>query len=283
MFKTVNGLVGRTYFVAIIGFSYSAVALAQPIPQSDQIWSASVISRDGQPVVPVFDGWFSNEDGTRTLCFSPFSLNSEEYLYIPMGSSNFLEGAVEEVQLPTHFVPVPPEYRHKFCVFTVDVPPDFSEEDRVRWTLSSAGETLSVPGHVLPYYELDEPSTPGRGDVAPKVRVSSDGEWVQGRRGLWYEAENYAKVGEPYSIEFWVNHPDDKVWVGFMQYSGPGDIIFEQTELEVRSDTADPFVETMLFSDPGEYVVLLQSINNVAAFEFYCCHTNIWYSVTVVE
>ena len=41
-------------------------ALAQQIELSNQIWSAEVIRTKGQPVIPLFDGWFPNEDGSST-------------------------------------------------------------------------------------------------------------------------------------------------------------------------------------------------------------------------
>ncbi|MCH8176491.1 MAG: hypothetical protein IIC59_15055, partial [Proteobacteria bacterium] len=35
-------------------------SMAQQIQLSDQIWSADVIRERGQPVIPLFDGWFAN-------------------------------------------------------------------------------------------------------------------------------------------------------------------------------------------------------------------------------
>ncbi|GIT21579.1 MAG: hypothetical protein CM1200mP40_12610 [Gammaproteobacteria bacterium] len=35
------------------------------------------------------------------------------------------------------------------------------------------------------------------------------------------------------------------------------------------------------FSEPGEYVVRMQTIDTIAAFEFYCCHTNAYFHINV--
>ena len=45
----------------------------------------------GQPVIPIFEGWFPNPDGTITMSFSYFNLNSEEAVDIPLGPGNFIE------------------------------------------------------------------------------------------------------------------------------------------------------------------------------------------------
>jgi hypothetical protein len=37
------------------------------------------------------------------------------------------------------------------------------------------------------------------------------------------------------------------------------------------------------FSEPGEYKLLVQSINSTTAFEFHCCWTNGYVSVTVTQ
>jgi TRAP-type mannitol/chloroaromatic compound transport system substrate-binding protein len=37
------------------------------------------------------------------------------------------------------------------------------------------------------------------------------------------------------------------------------------------------------FSEAGDYVVRMQTIDNIAAFEFYCCHTNAYFHINVVN
>ena len=53
---------------------FSLIALcsstaAQQIDLSNQTWSSEVIRERGQAVIPLYDGWYPNEDGTKTICF----------------------------------------------------------------------------------------------------------------------------------------------------------------------------------------------------------------------
>ena len=55
-------------------------AYAQQIDLSNQTWSTEVIRKSGQAVIPLYDGWYPNEDGSKTICFSYFNMNSEQAL-----------------------------------------------------------------------------------------------------------------------------------------------------------------------------------------------------------
>ncbi|MEX0901259.1 MAG: hypothetical protein WDZ76_00780 [Pseudohongiellaceae bacterium] len=253
---------------------------AQRIEQAQQIWSADVIKARGQPVIPLFDGWFTNADGTHSLCYGYFNLNSEQALDIPQGEGNRLSDDRFSAMLPTYFEPVPPRYRHRFCVFTVQVPADFGRDEKIVWSLTSAGETLSVPGHIMPAFVLDEPASDGRGDIAPAVRLSATGPAVRGRVGITAEERVHGWVGEPVTFDVWVEHPDDTVWLGWAKHSGPGEVVFQNAEFETELN-GEPLSATAVFSTPGDYVIRMQTIDDTAAFEFYCCHTNAYFNVTI--
>ncbi len=76
----------------------------QQIELSQQYWSAELIRSHGQPVIPLFDGWFQNDDGSNTMCFGYFNLNSEQALDIPIGEANYLSDTRFPTQLPTHLI-----------------------------------------------------------------------------------------------------------------------------------------------------------------------------------
>lgn len=268
-----------TILAIMAGFSSPAL-LAQQIPIKDQIWTAEVIRPQGQPVIPLFDGWFPNEDGSRTLCYSYFNLNTEQSFDIPAGELNSLSDDRFEAMLPTHFDPLPPRYRHKFCVFTIDVPAEFSEQETIIWSLTSSGAALSIPGHILPAYVLDEPRSDGRGDIAPLVKLSPDSEGVRGRKGITTPEPLPAVAGEPLQLRAWIEHPDRIVWVGWAKHSGPGQVNFNFAESEIDSSRS-PAGVSAIFSEPGDYIVRMQTIDDVAAFEFYCCHSNAFFEITV--
>ena len=253
---------------------------AQQIDLSHQTWSAEVIRPRGQPVIPLFDGWFPNDDGSRTLCFSFFNLNSEQSLAIPLGEDNYLSDERFAALLPTHFDPLPPRYRHKFCVFTVTVPADFGVNETIVWHLASADQKLSVPGHIKPPYVMDEPRSNGRGDIAPLIKLSADDPGIRGRIGIQSETSIAGKVDVPVTFNAWIEHPDSEVWVGWAKHSGPGSVAFSNLEYMIQPNRGPTEVQAR-FSEPGNYIVRMQTIDSIAAFEFYCCHSNAYFNVEI--
>ena len=63
----------------------------RPNPSNSPTWSPQMLRVSGRPIVPIFEGWFQNEDGTYTLSFGYISMNLEEALHIPLGPDNFIE------------------------------------------------------------------------------------------------------------------------------------------------------------------------------------------------
>lgn len=255
----------------------SGWAFSQQIDLSNQTWSAEVIRDRGQPVIPLFDGWFPNGDGSNTLCFGYFNMNRKQALDVPPGASNFLSDDRFDADLPTHFDPLPPAYRHVFCAFSITVPESFSRSEKIYWHLTSNGQELKVPGHLMPAYILDEPRSDGRGDVAPLVRLGEQS--ARGRKGIHSPRKINASIGEPVSLSATVEHEAEEVWVGWSHHSGPGEVSFDKKEYMTPSNSTTEVSAT--FSEPGDYVVRMQTIDDIAAFEFYCCHTNAYFHVTV--
>ena len=246
----------------------------------------------GQNVIPVFDGWFENPEGSYTLCFGYFNMNTEQSLDIPLGPENRIEPARYDGAQPTHFDPVPDpaltsKYRHHWCVFSVTVPDDFGTQEIV-WTLTSQGDELVVPGWLVPEYILDEPTSSGRGAVAPFLRLDEDGPELQGRRGLW-AGPRTVQAREPLALSAWVRHSKPGTWLGWTKHQGPGEVVF--SESEIRMEAAEgAATTTATFSQPGSYVVRVQAINDLESgrnptygFEFHCCWTNGYVRVEVVE
>lgn len=269
--------------IAVLFITRSVIA--QEIDISKQVWDGSVIRPTGQPVIPLYEGWYENQDGTKSLCFGYFNLNTEQELDIPVGENNHIVNDRFEAMLPTHFEAMPPDYRRKYCVFTVQVPGDFSRNERVVWSLTSAGDTLEAPGHVLPAYVMDEPVSDGRGEVAPWVQTSENGDKAQGRNGVVANDAITAVQGEEVQLPAWLSHPSDSIWVGWAKHSGPGAVRFDRHEymLDLEEDgSATRTSVQATFSESGDYVIRLQTIDSaVDDFEFFCCHTNAYYRVTV--
>ena len=257
---------------------------AQEITLTKRPWSGSVLMESGGPIVPVFDGWYPNPEGGYTLCFGYYSVNWGEDVTIPLGPNNFVEPAEYDGAQPDFFERIPERpysYRRRYCVFPVVVPESFTEDDRVTWTLQRGREeALSVPGKLVLAYRLDEPTSPGRGDIAPGVRVEANGEEAVGRNGM-FAGPTAARVGEPVELTAWVDHPEEEVWVGWAKQNGPGRVEFSEqnTMIDPAARTAST---TARFDAPGTYLLRVQSIDDpVEAFEFHCCWTNVFIEVIV--
>ena len=276
----------KTQIFCCLGLvSLLGTASAQQIDLNQQSWSAEVIRPSGQALIPLYDGWYPNRDGSKTICFGYFNMNTEESFDIPIGEDNYLETDYPDLDLstanvPTHFDVLPRAYRHVFCSFTVNVPEGFNSTHRVTWNISSNRFDLSTPGKVIPPYVLDEPASDGRGDIAPIVKLSPNGEGVRGRTGIHATNSVSAQVGESIQLQAWIEHADEEVWVGWAHHSGAGKVEFDNKEYEIQTINGVAEVQAT-FSEPGEYVVRMQTIDTIAAFEFYCCHTNAYFHINV--
>src|SRR5215471_17333873 len=94
----------------------------------------------GQNVVPVFEGWEKNADGTFNLVFGYMNRNYTEEPEIPIGpDNNFSPGPADQGQA-THFYP-----RRQQFMFRVKVPADFGKKELV-WTLTREGKTEKAYG-----------------------------------------------------------------------------------------------------------------------------------------
>jgi hypothetical protein len=112
--------------------------------------SAQARSRGEREIVPAYEGWEQNPDGSFNLVFGYFNRNWEEELDIPPGPNNTLEPGGPDLGQPTHFLP----RRNRFT-FKVHVPADFADGEVV-WTLTSPnGETKRAYGTLHPDYFID--------------------------------------------------------------------------------------------------------------------------------
>lgn len=245
----------------------------------------------GGPVVPIFEGWYRNPDGSFELSFGYFNVNTEETLDIPLGPGNFIEPVEFDGPQPTRFEPVPESDRRHWGAFTVTVPADYGDRDVV-WTLRSGGQTLSVPGRLTSSaYELAATTFPGRASMAPLVRWSQDGPVGRGPSGIT-AAGLQATVGMPLEITAWVAREvgatDDErpINIKWFQHQGPGPVTFTERTTSVErdawiTDSGGQVTTRVTFSEPGTYMLRLLAFNVIREFEFHCCWTNGFMPVTV--
>src|SRR5207244_11500854 len=89
----------------------------------------------GQNVVPVFEGWEKNPDGSFNMVFGYMNRNYEEQPEIPVGPNNNISPGPADQGQPTHFYP-----RRQQFLFRVRVPADFGKKEIV-WTVTRNGQT----------------------------------------------------------------------------------------------------------------------------------------------
>jgi hypothetical protein len=116
----------------------------------------------GQDVVPSFDGWIHNADGTFTFVFGYLNRNYKEELSIPAGPENKVEpGTALDQGQPTYFL----TRRHAF-VYRVTVPADWGQKELV-WAITANGKTEKAYATL----QLEEEITPRvimtRGGLSP--------------------------------------------------------------------------------------------------------------------
>jgi len=146
-------------FVRILVFAGLSAAAAQNLPQT--YIPQTKFSR-GQDVVPSFDGWIRNADGTFTMVFGYFNRNIEEELVIPVGPENKLEPGLPDQGQPTYFLP-----RRHAWIFRVRVPADWGAGKELVWTLTSHGRTEKAYGSLQPDEEILERQIMTRGNLSP--------------------------------------------------------------------------------------------------------------------
>ena len=121
----------RVWGAAVIALGCAASVLqAQRIPFEKRVFSEQVLRSSEQPVVPIYEGYYENDDGTYDICFGYFNLNLDESVNVPLGENNFIEPTQYDGVQPTHFTPVPgmtpvspftSRFRRVWCAFTVTV------------------------------------------------------------------------------------------------------------------------------------------------------------------
>jgi hypothetical protein len=234
----------------------------------------------GQDVVPSFDGWLRNPDGTFTMVFGYLNRNYKEELAIPAGANNKVESAVgqrgdADRGQPTWFLP-----RRHAWVFQVKVPADWGQKELV-WTITSHGRTekayatLQMEQEIIPRLimsrgnlspGLDDPNKPPSisieqvpaatldGSVdnpVPLVALVTDDGLPKPRAPKVVAASEPGKpVAQTNSAE---GRPRIGLNVTWSQYRGPAKVIFERSgPILVGGGKA---VTAAHFSQPGVYVL----------------------------
>jgi hypothetical protein len=143
--------------IALVALVCAGDARAQTLPTAipQTKWAS------GQDVVPYFEGWIRNPDGSFDMLFGYFNRNWEEQLAVPVGPENRVEPGGPDRGQPTFFLP-----RRQGWMFRVRVPKDFGTQ-AVTWTITANGKTQKAYGELLPVQEITERIVMTRGNLNP--------------------------------------------------------------------------------------------------------------------
>jgi hypothetical protein len=259
---------------ALLLVTTAAVRGQQPLPLEP-------VRPSGLPVSPVYEGWYSNPDGTYTLSFGYMNRNSQEVLEIPVGATNRFEPLSPDQGQPTTFLT-----RRQYGVFTVTVPAEFRDRDVV-WTLEANGQRFSIPGRIKQGYEIDALGAPATGVLPPVLRFAAGGPEARGPKGLTHGPLS-ATVGAPLQVSVWATDTGNRqVTLYWAKYRGPGSVTFQPgTTVQVPRDAAEGLSGVAVtFSQPGEYVLYVRGNNSAVASAGHaqCCWTNGYIKVNVTS
>ena len=74
----------------VIGLLVGQAPLHGQHPQDQTDWVPRTLRSSGQPLIPSFEGWYQNADGSYELCFGYYNANTG-IVEIPLGPDNFIE------------------------------------------------------------------------------------------------------------------------------------------------------------------------------------------------
>jgi hypothetical protein len=244
--------------------------------------SAQIVHARGQNVVPVYEGWERNPDGTFTMVFGYFNRNLEEEPFVAVGPENMFEPGDPDRGQPTHFYP-----RRQQFVFRVPIPGDWGSKELV-WTIVANGRTEKAYGSLLPIYELGQviyeqnrggillhgPGEPVNQSPAIallgsaratltlpaaldlKVSVADDGLPLRPpRRNRGSQPARRDQEPGPISQAIVRLEPDWRLGVTWMHYRGPGTVTFEPMRQEIPDGKNGQATTKVRFSEPGAYVI----------------------------
>lgn len=274
----------------------SGLVLSGQVESQQPVISSQIRHTSGQPVTPIYEGWFETADGSIAVSYGYVNLNSAESLDIPIGAGNVVTPGPADRGQPTHFLP-----GHQQGVFTITLPEDQADQE-LTWSLTIRGRTMSVPTNLGPLYQIEGLVTnggPWPGNTPPVLRFEPQGASGQGPAGLVRSMPLKAQAGTAAAIDVWLS--DDglpgelaplvvrspqrglrqrrggrRVSVTWTKFRGPGEVQFEDPNPPIDEGHAST---TVTFSEPGDY--MLRVLASDGSGLVGCCWTNGYIRATV--
>ena len=84
--------------VGVVAVALGALAASAQVP--------GTVQEFGRPVVPMFEGWYFNQDGTATILVGFFNPNQTQTVDLPVGELNQFRRVLRIVVSPRTFLQV---------------------------------------------------------------------------------------------------------------------------------------------------------------------------------
>ena len=218
--------------------------------------------KSGQNVVPAYEGWVPNPDGTFSLVFGYFNRNWEEEMFIPVGPDNHIDPGGPDRGQPTYFAP-----RRGKSVFEIIVPKDFGKKEVV-WTLTSRGRTEKAFGALVPEEVLTRRMviTGGSLNAAAAAGNDDNGDESDPNKPPTVTVAPVQPVSMPGPATLTASVTDDgrssgrgsraaTLRVDWSLYRGPAAVVFGAPRSQMPSPTGGKATTTASFKTPGTYVL----------------------------
>ena len=257
-------------------FTVCAIAAGSAIVSAQQTLLPSAPTKQfGASIAPVYEGWWDNADGTKTVLFGYYSRNSMEEVDVPLGPNNHFEPGDLDRGQPTHFLT-----SRQYGMFTVKLPKDFAK-GKLTWVLNTAGYNGTANVNLTPDFVLSaaksvEESPDRTFNLPPVFSFESNGlKFTMPMASVTSFAKRSATVNTPMSLEIFaeddarystgtnapMRNPPPVVTLVVSKYRGPGKVtIAEKKPTVTPSKGGKPFepfagkaTTTVTFSEPGEY------------------------------
>jgi hypothetical protein len=226
----------------------------------------------GQNVVPAYEGWVANPDGTFGLVFGSWNRNWEETMVIPIGPDNHIEPGPPDQGQPTVFYP-----RRGKDLFEITVPKDFGKKEVV-WTLISRGKTEKAYGALVKEEVLTRHMVLTAGSLNEAAVGGNDdqGDEKDRNKPPTVAFDPVQPVSLPGHALLNVTLTDDGyrqrggggggrggrgLRVEWSEYRGPTLVAFEPRISPAPTPTGGKVSTTVSFNAPGSYVLRAKAID----------------------
>ena len=239
----------------------------------------------GQSVVPYFEGWIKNADGTFDMVFGYFNRNYQQEFAIPVGPDNKVEPMTGDAGQPTYFLP-----RRQRWAYRVKVPANFGKQSLI-WTITSNGRTERAYGELIPAQEInervvmtngnfnpgvDDPNKPPTLTVASTLSAkvgapvtltvaASDDGLPKPRQAPAPKPAETKTAGNPFAVAQVNSSAPPRprgLSVSWMQYRGPAKVIFEPaTAIQVPGGQGEA-TTVARFTQPGTYKLVASATDS---------------------